>query len=404
MRRFPTSAVAATALALCASAPSVAQLPGIFDGDRKRSPIEMPRYRDRNTERAARPAGPAMVVIRADGAVSTVDGSEPPPPTAGFAAAIMQDAGMLASPGTAVLVLADGQRLTGALDVDKGAAMWVSPWVAPRELDLSDVRSLVFPGGTEAEAADEDVVELRNGDRVTGAVSSIMPDRVVVERGTGDATERFEVDIRNVGSINLVGVARPWSGVRAWLHDGTVINGPKADWLGSDHLQFPSMRGAKLPVVSVPRRMVAAIQSAPGAVIPLASMEPEAAHPASVAERSRREQLVRPSPTDGTWALDAPTLELEGPVVLRYPGIPASARLSCTLERPIAARSAGTPEFVVRSGGKEVARERLAADRASVEVTVPLGPGPFEVELSTADGSIAGCFVRLRRALVLPSG
>ena len=105
---------------------------------------------------------------------------------------------------------------------------------------------------------------------------------------------------------------------------------------------------------------------------------------------------------DGTWPLDAPPLEIDGPVVLRFTGIGVASRLSCTVARPMAARAGGSPNMVVRSGGKEVVRERLGADRASIAIQATLAPGPFELELSSDDGSIAGCFAVLRQALVLP--
>ena len=392
----------ATLAALAPCATSRAQLPVAPDVDAKPRPIELPRFRSRAPERLAQGVAPTLLVLGLDGTFTTVDGADVPPPPRGFAAAVSREADRLAAPGIAVLVLADGQRLTGALDVDKGRPIWVSPWVAPRELDLASVRALVFPGGREPEATDEDVIELRNGDRVTGAVSSVLPDRIVVERGIGESAERLEVAMRDVLSVGIVGGRGERTGVRAWLQDGTVIDAPGAEWLGGDHLQFPSIRGAKLPVASVPRRLVAAVQSAPGAVLPLAMMAVEASHPAAIPPDRRRESIAPPSPADGTWPLDAPPLDLEGPVMLRFAGTESASNLACTVARPIAARAAGSPNLVIRSGGKEVVRERLGPDRAIVEVRAPLAPGPFEVELSSDDGSIAGCFAVLRRALVLP--
>ena len=398
-----TLAIAAALLAATLAATSSAQFPGgAPDGDPSRRPIEAPRFRKRTQDQPAQ-GTPTLEVIGRDGTVRPVAGGELPPAPADFAAAFSPGAGALAAPGTATLVLSDGQRLPGALDVDGGMPVWVSPWVAPRPVDLGSVRALVFPGGRQVEAVDADVIELRNGDRVTGAIASILPEKITVERGIGDGAERLDVAMRDVLSIGIVGTDAPWAGVRAWLHDGTVINAAGADWLGSEHLRFPSIRGAKLPVASVPRRMVVAIQSDPSSVLPLAAMPVEAVHPDGIAPERRRESIAVPVLAEGTWPLDAPPFEVEGPVVLRFEGIAKPSILSCTLVRPAAARAAGSPSFAVRSGGKEVVREPLGPGRASVGVRAPLGPGPFEIELSTPDGSIAGCFAVLRQALVLPA-
>ena len=399
-RIIPLTPAVALLFALPPQAQAQAPRPPV--GEQRPQPIEMPRFRERAPGASAPGASPALTIFRLDGTTFMVGGVDQPPPPTEFAAAIVPEAGALSAPGAAILVLSDGQRLAGALGIDRGIPIWVSPWVAPRPLDLEGVRALVFPGGREPTVTNEDTVELRNGDRVFGAIAGIAPDRIIVERGTGDGAERFEIAMGDVLSVGVVGEDRPWEGVRAWLHDGTVINAPKAEWLGSEHLQFPSIQGAKLPVASVPRRIVVAVQATPDSAIPLASMATEAVHPPQVEPANRRESITKPVPADGTWPLDAPPLEIDGPVVLRFTGIGVASRLSCTVARPMAARAGGSPNMVVRSGGKEVVRERLGADRASIAIQATLAPGPFELELSSDDGSIAGCFAVLRQALVLP--
>jgi hypothetical protein len=126
---------------------------------------------------------------------------------------------------------------------------------------------------------------------------------------------------------------------------------------------------------------VAAVQSSPASVVSLASMNPGIAAPKGM-ERVR-EATPAPTAQSGTWALDAPPIEVEGPVVLTY-------------------RSAGTPDLVVRAGGRELLRERLGADRERLELRVDLPAEAFEVELSNADGSLAGAFAVLERAIVVP--
>jgi len=396
-----TAILLVLALPVAARTAAHAQVPRFGGQDDQPPPIRMPSVRD--VPRGATDLSPALRCVRRDGTVVRVAGGSPPPPVDELRVASADGFGMLASPGAAVLVLPDGQRLVGALDADGGKPVWVSPWVAPRAIELDGIRGLVMPGGTLQAATDEDVVELRNGDRMTGIVASIAPGKVTVERGSGDAAERFEVAMQDVRSISLVGTDAPWRGVRAWLVDGSVIDAPDAEWLGGDNLRFPGLAGAKLPMMTVPRRSVAAIQRGPGAARALASMVPVAAHPEGTPEDRRREHLPLPRAEEGTWSLDAPPLEIEGPVVLRYDGAPQASRLTMVVQRPAPARAAGTPEIVVRSGGREVVRERLGPDRATVELRAELGPGAFEIALVTPDGSVTGCFAVLQQALLLPA-
>jgi hypothetical protein len=80
------------------------------------------------------------------------------------------------------------------------------------------------------------------------------------------------------------------------------------------------------------------------------------------------------------------------------------ARLLATVRRADRAARAGALTFVVRSGGTEVVRHRMATGDASFELRADLADAPFELVMLSDDGSIAGDCVELRRAVVVSAG
>jgi hypothetical protein len=151
--------------------------------------------------------------------------------------------------------------------------------------------------------------------------------------------------------------------------------------------------------ISIPRRMVLAMQASPASATPLAQLSPVASGITAPAVR-----YSQPSPTvvAGTWGLDAPPIEIEGPVRLSYPAQATPSRLVAVASRPSTAREASSIELVIRSGGKELLRERMDAARARMEIRVDIPAAPFEIELVPSYGSAAGAFVVLERAVLFP--
>ena len=95
-------------------------------------------------------------------------------------------------------------------------------------------------------------------------------------------------------------------------------------------------------------------------------------------------------------------IDVQGPVVAVFPGVPASCTLRAMVFRDATARAAGSPDLVIRQGGKEVLRRTLAPTDERVEVAVPLAGGAFELELARTDGQLAGTFAVLERAMLVP--
>lgn len=378
-----------------------AQQPNPFDDGQPRKPaFELPRMRDRSRPTAVPEMSQSMLSIGPDGSIGLVSPDARPPSTEEVRALLADGGGEIRAGDSGTLVLADGQRIPGGIGLVDGVARWVSPWCAAIPMDTIGIQAVVFTGAAMPASADEDVVELRNGDRVQGIVTAIGPKSISVERGSGADRSIVELDMPAISAFRLVGPAKERSGSRIWLTDGTVIDAPSAEWVDAGYLRLPGVAGARMPIMTVPRRMVAAVQSTPASVVPLASMAPSVAAPKGM-ERVR-ESTPAPKAHSGTWALDAPPLEVEGPVVLAYPAPAVPSRLVAVVRRPATARAAGTPDLVVRVGGRELLRERLGADRERLELRVDLPAEAFEVELSNVDGSLAGAFAVLERAVVVP--
>ena len=378
-----------------------AQQPNPFDDGQPRKPaFELPRMRDRSRPTAVPEISQSMLSIGPDGSIGLVSPDARPPSTEEVRALLADGGGEIRAGDSGTLVLADGQRIPGGIGLVDGVARWVSPWCAAIPMDTIGIQAVVFTGAAMPASADEDVVELRNGDRVQGIVTAIGPKSISVERGSGADRSIVELDMPAISAFRLVGPAKERSGSRVWLTDGTVIDAPSAEWVDAGYLRLPGVAGARMPIMTVPRRMVAAVQSTPSSVVPLASMAPSVAAPEGM-ERVR-ESTPAPKAQSGTWALDAPPLEVEGPVVLAYPAPAVPSRLVAVVRRLATARAAGTPDLVVRVGGRELLRERLGADRERLELRVDLPAEAFEVELSNVDGSLAGAFAVLERAVVVP--
>ena len=312
------------------------------------------------------------------------------------------DAAMLDVPGrirprrTGVLVMADGQRMVGDLQVGIGSPAWSMSWRGPVPLTVDGVRALVLDGGDPPAAAELDRVFLRNGDEATGIVSAITDAGIELEQGSGDGRAKRTISFESVRAVSFVAPPAQRAGVRAWLDDGSVVDGTSLSWRTDGSV---ALALAGTDPVELPDGAVAAVQRAPGVAVPLAALVPAASEP----EEGRGMRLTVPMPAiaPGTWALDAPPVEIEGPVALSYPAAGGARRLVATAVRPRRASAAGTVDVVIRAVGRELLRHRFAPGDLRLDVRVDLPDGPFEILLLPADGSFVGDVVVLERALLL---
>lgn len=399
MKHHPRNAFlrsVAAALACAAGGSASAQFPAPADPARPFPPLSIPRMRDRPAVPAAGPERRSMAVVGKDASVGIVSPDSVPPDPREFSALVADGAMVRSAP--ALLVLADGQRIPGSIEERDGAASWRSAWLAPIPMDLEGVRGIAFGEGEPPPAKDADVILLRNGDRRSGIVTSIGAKVLSFEEDLGQGLSEVRVPVESVVAVGLAGPTKERSGIRVWLGDGAVIDAPRAAWLGPEYLQLPGVPGARTESVTIPRAALRAVQVDPAAVAPLASLAPAAALPPGFAGISHA--VAPPAAREGAFALDAPPLEVEGPVVLSYPASSSPRRLIATLRRPEAARVAGDVDLVIRSGGRDLHHERLDAGRPVSELRVDLPAGPFELLLLPAGKCAAGCHVILERALL----
>ena len=364
------------------------------------APVLVPYQQPRNTKEENSTKEISYLVIGRDAVIGMVSPNQTPGESPSMLALVVSGNNAPITNKQPVLALVDGQRIPGTLENRQGVATWVSAWCAPRAIVTDEIQSIVFDQSAAPQAGDTDVIQLKNGDRVTGFVATITAAQITIDTGTVAGT-RLTIEMDTVAAISLVGPSKAPTGARVWLSDGTVIDGPLVTWLGKDYMRLPGVAGAKTPVVTVPRDRVLAVRSGPDCAIPLASLVPTATIPKGA--EGMRFSTTPPVVSTGTWPLDAPLLEVEGPVLLSYPALKQRSRLVTVMHRPLSARSMGIVDVVIRSEGVEIVRERLDSQKARVEIRVDLPSAPFDIELQPADGSVVGDMVVFERALLFPN-
>ena len=390
------------AVASCVGRPCGAQVPVPMDDQRKPSmPVQLPQFRQRPGVVTTAGSSDAVrfLTVGKDAAIGMVAPDAAPGDSAGMLALVVDGPSLAVRESEGTLFLADGQRIPGKLEIRGGVPSWVSPWCAPRALDGDGVRGFALGNTALPPAADSDIVLLRNGDRVEGIVAGITATGISVEVGAGAERSTSSLAWDAVSAIGLVAPSTPRTGARVWLADGTVIDGDSVSWMTPQYMRIAAGVGAAQRPTSVPRRMVLAVQSSPTSAMPLAQLSPTVSGTATPGVRYSQSS---PTVIPGTWALDAPPIEIEGPVLLSYPAPPAPSRLIAVASRPSTAREASGIELVVRSGGKELLRERMDDSRTRIEIRVDVPAAPFEIELASSSGSAAGAFVVLERAVLFP--
>ena len=372
-----------------------------MDDQRKPSmPLQLPQFRQRPSIGATGWSDTArFLTVAKDAAIGTVASDAAPGDSTEMLALVVDGPSMAVHESEGTLFLADGQRIPGKLELRGGVPSWISPWCAPRSLDGDGVRGFALGTTALPAAADSDVILLRNGDRVDGIVAGITATGISVEVGSAAERSTSTLAWDAVSAVGLVARPTPRSGARVWLADGTVIDGDSVSWMTPQYMRIVGGSGTAQRPVSIPRRMVLAVQSTPTSAVPLAQLSP--AISGSVASGVRYSQPA-PAVASGTWALDAPPIEIEGPVLLSYPAQASPSRLVAVASRPSTARTASGIEIVIRSGGKELLRERMDESRTRTEIRVDIPAAPFEIELVSPSSSAAGAFVVLERAVLFP--
>ena len=365
-------------------------------------PLEItpPEIRNRGNPRVAE--APALVSIAPDGVLGVVRPVDVPPGRDRSVGWARDDSRRLEPGKRGTMVLDDGQRLVGELLLSGDRAAWQPNWLEQRAIDPSTTRCIVLQGEDPPAAELEDVVHLRNGDRASGIVQSVDGTGIAVETESGGTRSTATIPWDAVRAVAFVAPPKPRVGVRAWLDDGSVVDGASLEWNGPADAVLVGQRSQDGGKVRLEREWIVAAELVPGAVRPLSSFIGECTVPE--AEADVRYAVAAPRPERGTWAFDAAPIVMEGPVRVACASPGAPARLLATVRRADRAALAGSLTFVVRSGGSEVVRHRMAKGDASFELRAELADAPFELVMLADDGSIAGDCVELRRAVVVTAG
>jgi hypothetical protein len=286
-----------------------------------------------------------------------------------------------------LLWLVDGTRYTGWSDVEDGRFVWRNWWSGTVKPELDDILAIVENRGSEPDpASTEDVILLRNGDRLEGLIAAIGED-VEVEREDGTVSS---VPMNRVQSIALVNDLEVGTGTRAWLAPG--------DEVAIDSYRFDPGTGFRIPGREplMPAQIeVIAFDSS--ALLPLASVDSRTRG----LDEFPRYFVPTPREATGNWPLDAPTLEFMGPLRVDWTLPRTGMKFKARVVLPRSARKHGRLEIVLLDGDQPVWSTRLDGDRSSAEIGIPLETDRLSMEIRESGAGPIQNVVRLERALLV---
>jgi hypothetical protein len=290
--------------------------------------------------------------------------------------------------GAPLVETTDGQRLLarlGETDTDDQIELTLVGGQRVR-VSVEDIASVTSPravfGSPPSPAPDgqaiDDVVELTNGDVVSGFVASLGTHVSIEVEGRAQ-----QIPLADVARVRLANPRRAGSGTRVWLDDGTILGAGPITSAGEALITFdltlgrPSGAGSEADLetsVRVPLSRVAGIVFDAGSsgVRPLASMRPEAYAPTG-----DRRWTPAPITGDGSQAvLGAATIELPGPMRVRW-ALPEGARRLAgvaTLGETPGPWADCSVSVLLSAGGEtiELARARLRPSQGDLAFNVEL--------------------------------
>ena len=238
------------------------------------------------------------------------------------------------------VTLVDGQRIVGVPDDEAAqddALAWRHATLGLLVFPLERVRQIVFapeasatPRTDDAPTAD-DLIVLRNGDRLTGFIVSVQP---TIEIETEGQTLTIPTD--RVSGVQLVNELQAAAGTHLWLTDGTRIGAHSLADPDEDgqpgvllaHLESPSESPLSEPN-TIPLHDVSAIALEAARLTALTDLaiehhEPHESRRTSDAPLVQRNNMAPlgagdvflPGPMTVEWALPAGALRLAGWVTL----------------------------------------------------------------------------------------
>lgn len=255
-----------------------------------------------------------------------------------------------------ILRLTDGRRLTGSLSAQEElpeTLRWQHPLLGAVDVPLEQIDRLVLQRATVGPASVDvlpsalrnDVVLLRNGDRLEGFVAALGRDAVIEIEG-----REVVVPMESVQQVALANPRETWSGPMVWLRDGSVLAATEVRFEdGHFVLINDSIPGTEADAadagqsVAVRSEHVSAVSFDTGRLVPLARL------------------IDTPSPASVGGTFGATTIGLSGGVSIPVRLSAGARRLSLTAELPLRSRAWGRCTLVLRTDGEARARFALSA-------------------------------------------
>ncbi len=295
----------------------------------------------------------------------------------------------------------DGQVLPGSLDSEDGIIVWNSVLLGRYPIVLEDISWIRFQKNTVVpEANAEDIVVLKNGDRIIGLVSELA-DPLLIEGS--DSGSVVTVPLDRVASISLVNPEVPPSGIRIWTSEGSVfsVQDVSVDYAKEDG--FVQVNG---PVLSrkqeivFPVRNLRGILMRPEQLVPLSDITPEVDTGLASGIRS---WAPPPVIAKGFWPMGAATIDLHGPIRVRWSLPSSGCMFSAIAELPIDS-TRGDFNLILRDGDREILRQRINSENPICPIRVRLDSSDLALEIEMAEGGPIQDSLHLHEAvLMLPS-
>jgi len=288
-----------------------------------------------------------------------------------------------------MLILNDGTRFTGWPESTSDELLWLNWWCGTVEPDTDQIVSINrFDTKQPDTATSDDIVRLRNKDRVTGLVMGIGS---IVTIDTSESTT-LEIPIDRIDSIALVNPVRESAGTIMWLPPGDKVRieeylyGPGTGLMTSG--REPLQPGNILAIAPDANRIVP-LSSCDSAVETLDDMI--------------RYQLPEPEISSGNWSLDAAPIEIRGPLRVVWNLPERDMGFVATMTIPHQYRRLGSVDIVIRDGSRSVLEHTLDARNPSVDVAVNIRSDRLVMELDEGKSGPLQDVVRVDRGLLLRS-
>lgn len=295
----------------------------------------------------------------------------------------------------AELRMVDGQVLSGHLLTSNGSNAWHHTRLGSIPINLEETAAIRFVDGVTLPAAsDLDVVVLRNGDRITGFIEAFT-DPLMVEQE--EETKAISIPLERVAAMAMVNPAVAGSGTRLWTADGSIFDVEEV-LVGEDgYVRAIRPRVNPTREVEFRLRQLRGISFDPARLLPLAGF----VSMIDVETNRAVRPWAPPARTgSGFWPLNAPTIELSGPIRVRWTLPERGCIVATTAELPIDSIH-GDFELIVRDGEREVARHRLNQSHPEVRLRVELQSDTLELELGLGQNGPVHDDLLLHEALVL---